>query len=1179
MAACPSCRRDVAEGFAFCPHCGASLDDHAPSAEERKLVTLLFADVSGSTKLAEELDAEIVRELMAAYFALAREEIEARGGTVEKFIGDAVMAVFGVPIAHEDDPARALRAALAIRSRLAELNARHRDEKKPELEVRIGINSGDVVSTTSPRPGEVMVTGDAVNVAARMQQMAAPGQILVGHRTASAAHQFDYQRLGPREIRGKAVDVEVSELVGERSGAAEQPSTILRAPLIGRNEELALLTSIYDRVAADGRPHLVTLYGQPGVGKSRLTHEFLASLAARESPPRVVRGRCLPYGTGVTFWPFAEILKSQAAILDSDGPVAAITKLSDLGVSLISNRLAPNPLRTMALLGFTVGIAVPGYDFSRTDPEQLRGELVEAWRTFFSALAEAGPVIAVVEDIHWADTALLDILDDLGGRVQGAVLFVCPARPDLTDRRPGWGGGRRSFSGVFLDPLGPDDASDLVAQLLTIEELPPNLHARIVERAGGNPFFVEEILRHLIDQGRIRRAGDGWRAEPGLTTVTIPDTVQAVLAARIDLLDLDEKRALQAAAVVGRVFWPAPIARYLESTPARTAELLRGLESRDLVIARLGSTMAGEPEHIFKHALVRDVAYESIPKRDRAMAHLEVARWIEETAGARRLEIVELLAHHYTAAQRAAVWGRVEPNRREEIRSRAVDLLFEAAEEAARLYAFDRASERLDTGLELAVGPLERARGLECQARLTLWQDDGDAAWRLAREAIDLRVAVEGGSGDRHAITRLCGLLLAIPTRWPGLMQDLPTRDEAKPYLDLGFSMLEAGDSEERLGLLMPQAAWGWGFAESDTDEIRIAGYSAAAGEAVALARRLGRPDLISGALDAAGAAVSDTRGYGSARRFQEERLLLVPELDDPVEVADIHGTLAWLLVHIGEYRRAVDVAAPYHLESLDADALPNIAYRLKYVFQAVAQFRLGNWDRFWQVFRELDDAFEHDRRPMQYHSMRMCGIAAYLREVAGDAAAADELIERIDRSQASRGAVGVSGARLWIVQTLVRRHNFAEARERLAVVDPVRGAQNRDLTLEAWADVIAEEGTWSDAHAVVREAREWAEQAELLALPAFADRLEGRASLAEGNVDRGVALLERARATLAGLGAAWERARTELMLAEALFAAGRTAEAANAATAALDTLAVLHAPIETDRARILAKSGGRQAG
>lgn len=1166
MPACPSCSRDIAEGFAFCPHCGAPTATPA-EAEERKLVTVLFADVTGSTHLAETLDAEVVRDLMAAYFDIARQEIEARGGTVEKFIGDAVMAVFGVPVAHEDDPSRALLAALGIRRRLSDLNERLRGEGRPELEVRIGINSGEVVATASPRAGEVMVTGDAVNVAARVQQMAEPGQILVGARTVAAASAFSYRGIGPRAARGKAADVDVSELLGETIEASGG-RRVLRAPLVGRDGELAVLRSIYDRVAAEHGAHLVTLYGQPGVGKSRLTYEFLRGLESLPSRPKVVRGRCLSYGSGVTFWALAEILKSEADILDSDATDAAQRKLESLGSRLLARGAASDPGRATALLGYTVGIALPGYDFSHLDPEPLRAELLEAWRSFFSALAADGPLVAVIEDIHWADAALLDVLDELGARVQGPVLFLCPARPDLNDRRPAWGGGRRRFSAMYLDPLGPEHTARLIDLLLEVEDLPRDLHARIVERTGGNPFFAEEILRHLIDQGRIRRDHAEWQVQAGVTKVEIPDTVQSVLAARIDLLGADEKRTLQAAAVVGRVFWPTPIGRYLEAAPARVAELLRALEERDFVIARLGSSMAGQPEYIFKHALVRDVAYESIPKRDRSLAHLQVAGWIEETAGERRLEVVELLAHHYTEAQRAAQWGRVEPDRREEIRSKAVDLLFEAAEEAGKLYAFDRANERLETGLELARGPTERARGLEARARLALWDDDGDEAWRAAREAIDL--LVQGGSPDRRAIARLCGLLLAMPTRWPGLVRALPTREEARPYLDLGFSMLDEGDSEERLGMLMARAAWGWGFGEADTDPDHSAEYAAAGEEAVALARRLGRPELISAALDTASSALQETRGYGGNLPFQEARMSLVSQLDDPAEIGDIIGTNAWALMHIGHYRRAAEVQGVTGA----AGAPPVLAHRTKYIFSAVAHFRLGEWHRFWSTFDEFGPWLDHSR-PLPYHVLRLYGIAAYLREVAGDASEADRLIATVDASQATRGDIGVSGARLWIVEVLVRRGELAEARRRLSVRDPVPEAQNRDLTLEARAELIAAEGAWDEAASVVADARAWAGQTGLLALPAVADRLEGRILVATGEPERGIERLQAARATLDRLEAAWDRVRTELHLADALLAVERRTEAREVLDAALATLERLKAPREIERAQDLRKRAG----
>ena len=1139
------------------------------AGEERKLVTLLFADVTGSTQLAEALDAEVVRDLMGEYFAIAREEIEARGGTVEKFIGDAVMAVFGVPLAHEDDPVRALQAALAIRTRLDALNA-ERDDGRPELQVRIGVNTGEVVATTSPRPGEGMVTGDAVNVAARIQQMAEPGQIVVGERTATAAPGFEFRELGAARVRGKAVEVEVRELVGEPVDAASRGIPGLRAPLVGRDAEMDLLTTVYERIAGEGQPHLVTLYGQPGVGKSRLTVEFLAALSRRTPAPKVVRGRCLSYGSGVTFWPLAEILKSQAGILDSDPPADALRKLLELGDQVITAAVAQDPARVTALLGYTVGIAVPGYEFGRLDPEQLRAEIHGAWRSLFSALAAEGPLVVVVDDIHWADTALLDLIEEVSDRVEGSVLFLCPSRPELTNRRPGWGGGRRSASSVVLDPLRPEATAELVNHLLELADLPAELQVRIVERAEGNPFFVEEILRHLIDGGRIVRTEDGWRAVPGVAEVNIPDTVQAVLAARIDLLGRDQKRTLQAAAVVGRVFWPAPVARFLNGSAPALDQHLRELEARDLIRSRLATTIAGQSEYIFKHALVRDVAYESIPRRDRAAAHLQVAEWIEDVVGERRFEVVELLAHHYTEAEKATAWATLEPDRREEIRARAVDLLFEAGEEAARHLAVERARERLRVGLELAQGPIERARGLEVLVGLQLWANDGDNAWRSAREAIDLRISAgPAGAEERRAVARLAGLLLAMPTRWPGLMRHLPSREEAAPYLEVGMSMLDEGDSEERVRLLMVRGAWCWGFGEAETDPDRVQEDRAAAEESVAMARRLGRADLLSAALDGLGATGSLIGGYRLMLEPQEERLQLVPQLDDAVEVIDIYGTSAWGLAHIGEFRRAAEVAATGWARATEM----GVAHSVSGSFYAVVNYRLGHWDEFWRTYGAIEAEFGglgEAETMLRYHSYRLYGVAAYLSEVAGDPAAADRHIAILDRSQGVQGDVGISGPRLWIVQTLIRRREFGEARARLNVRDPVRDIQNRDLTLEGWADLIAAEGTWDEAPAIVAESREWADRTGLLFLPAVADRLEGQAALSAGESERAVALLTRARDTFATLEAPWERARTEVSLAEAHLSSGDAAAAATSAQAALSTFEGLGASVDSALAREL---------
>ncbi|MDQ2933838.1 MAG: hypothetical protein M3R49_02460, partial [Chloroflexota bacterium] len=507
--------------------------------------------------------------------------------------------------------------------------------------------------------------------------------------------------------------------------------------------------------------------------------------------------------------------------------------------------------------------------------------------------------------------------------------------------------------------------------------------------------------------------------------------------------------------------------------------------------------------------------------------------------------------------------------RREVIRARAVDLLFEAGEEAARHLATERARERVRVGLELAQGSIERARGLEILVSMQLWADDGNGAWRSGREAIDLRMSAGPVSkADRRAVAHLAGVLLAIPTRWPGLMRQLPSRPEAAPYLELGLTMLEEGDSEERLRLLMARGAWSWGFAEAETDAKRMHEDRAAAEEAVAMARRLGRPDLLSAALDTLGATGVLLGGYGLSVESQEERLLLVPQLDDLVEVVDIYGTSAWGLAHIGDYRRAAELGAI----GLARGSEKGVGNYVPGVFYAVATFRLGRWDEFWRIFAEGNATFGLSDREkvLRYHAYRLYGVAAYVSEVTGDSAAADRYIERLDSSQAAQGSVGISAARLWIVMTLVRRGEFGEARARLAVLDPVRDIQNRDLTLEGWADLVAAEGTWDEAAAIVAEARDWSGRTGLRFLPGVADRLQGQAALAAGEHERAMRLLGAARDGFTRLEVPWERARTELSLAQAYLAAGSGTKAATTVRAALETFSALGAQVEIEHAAAL---------
>src|SRR5437588_7565523 len=864
---CPSCGTELPPAARFCPSCGATIEAGPVAGEERKLVTVLFADVTGSTALGERLDPEHLREVMSSYFEAMREEIEAEGGTVERFIGDAVMAVFGVPTAHEDDPARALRAALRMQGRLAELNERLTQPHDLTVEVRIGINTGEVVAATAPKPGESMVSGDAVNVAARLEQSASPGQIVVSERTARATRGFRFVELGPLQLKGKGDTVPAVELAGEALAAPERGVPGLAAPMVGRDNELAFLTTLYERVASEGRPYLVTIYGDAGVGKSRLTTEFLRWAERSERPPRILRGRCLPYGDGVTYWPLAEILKGYAGVLDTDPPELALEKIRKVATDLFTHDPGQDAERITAALAYTVGIEHPDISFRGVAPRQVRMETHAAWRSFLSMLSTTSPVVMVVEAIHWADGAMLDLLQELADRMQGPGLIVCPSRPELTARRPDWGGGRRSFSSIFLEPLSTDDAGRLVALLLTVAELPDVVLERILERAEGNPFFLEEIVRQLIDAGLIVRSDERWRAVTEIEDVQIPDTVQAVLASRIDLLQPTDKRTLQLAAVVGRVFWPGPVARLIDGEGELLDETLDRLQDRELILARVSSSMAGQQEFIFKHVLTRDVAYESLPRRDRARAHSEAARWIEETAGERQLEFVELLAHHYRQAYRAAGQDpRTDPAETERLRTRAFRSLLAASADARSKLASGKAHQLGGHALEIAADDAERARGLAAMGNAAQDQYEGDEAYRCFRDAADaLHAAGTERTEDRLELAMLCAKACEVPTRWPGSMRVVPDRREVRRYLDLGLRPAPSDDNEPRARLLSASAFWPWTFGEGSTEQGRRSALDAG-NEAAQMALRIGRADLASGALDGVGAILMTEERFSDCK-------------------------------------------------------------------------------------------------------------------------------------------------------------------------------------------------------------------------------------------------------------------------------------------------------------------------
>ena len=809
MQACPSCGSDVPAGARFCPACGAALTDTRAPDDMLKLVTVLFADVVGSTARAEASHPEDVRAVMTSYFDAMAGEIRAEGGTLEKFVGDAIMAVFGVPAAHEDDPVRAVRAARRMLDRLRGWNASRVPGE--QLEIRIGLETGDVVASGAAAR-ELLVTGDSVNVAARLQQVAEPGTIVVGERTARAVRShFALREVEePLGLKGKSEPVGAWIVLGERETVEERGVPGLTAPLVGRDRELDFLRTELDRVSADGRPALVTLLGDAGIGKSRLVRELLGDV---DDDVTVLLGRCLPSGQGTTLLPLADMLEARAGVFDSDGAETALEKVAQLVDSEVDADVTTE--RTAAALASTLNVE---HEAMRTlDPRERQRELVSAWRALLASLARRAPVVAVIEDLHWADPQMLDILDELADRLEGQILFVCTSRPDLLRERPDWGGGRRNFSSLPLDALSAEESSRLVSLLLEVDSLPEVTRRGILARSEGNPFFLEEIIRHLIDEGLLVHDGGRWSAREEIRAVDLPDSVQAVILARLDLLSPDEKRVAQRAAVIGRFFWDGAV----EAVAGSNGELdvvLGTLRRREFVLERISSSIAGQREFVFKHVLIRDVAYESLPRRERGRAHVEAAVWLERTSGTRATDLSEQLAHHYHAA--FVYLGT------DELRCKARARLLDAAANAHRRFATEHGERLARQAVDLSSPGAERVEALEALA--DAHYHVGDAAWRAYSEGL-----AELSESDPN-FSRLAGKAAQFGSRWVGTMAELPSIAEVRRLIVAGLRAAPA-QSRERAQLLVDE-----GFLilqrENQVDEVA----DRAVDEAVAAAEAAG---------------------------------------------------------------------------------------------------------------------------------------------------------------------------------------------------------------------------------------------------------------------------------------------------------------------------------------------------
>jgi class 3 adenylate cyclase/tetratricopeptide (TPR) repeat protein len=689
VAVCARCGQENPEGFRFCGACGAALSAGAVS-EERKVVTVLFADLVGFTSRSERMDVEDVRGTLAPYHALLRERLEHYGGTVEKFIGDAVMALFGAPIAHEDDPERAVRAALAIRAAIAALND---DEPGLDLHVRVGINTGEalVVLGADAARGEGMASGDVVNTAARLQTAAPVDGILVGETTYRATDRaVTYRSAEPVVAKGKSHPVPVWEAVEARArlgvDVVQRPTT----PLVGRGEEIDLLLDALRRCRSERAVQLVTVVGVPGIGKSRLVWELMQAVERDADFITWRQGRSLPYGDGVTYWALGEMVKAQAGILDSDTAKEAEVKLHVTVADLIHDPTeaawVEEHLRALA-----------GLERSGGDARDRTAEASAAWRRFLEALADRNPLVLVFEDLHWADDALLDFVDHLADWARDVpMLVVCTARPELLDRRGGWGGGKRNALTVALSPLADADIARLISKLLEQALLPAETQVILLSTAAGNPLYAEEYVRMLIDRGHLRHQGGRWQLAVDVE-LRVPESVQGLIAARLDDLPAEQKRLLQDAAVLGKVVWLGALSEMSGIDRYQAEAHLHALERREMLRRERRSSVAADTEYAFRHVLMRDVAYGQIPRAQRAEKHRRAAAWIESLAASRG-DTPDMLAHHYA---RALEYARDTGQPTAELEARARTALRNAGDRAVALSSLTAAQQHYAAALEL----------------------------------------------------------------------------------------------------------------------------------------------------------------------------------------------------------------------------------------------------------------------------------------------------------------------------------------------------------------------------------------------------------------------------------------------------------------------------------------------
>ena len=995
-AACPHCGAINKPGAKFCNECGTQFGAATAQAvrattpptdqpvAERRHVTVLFADIVGFTPFAEERDAEDVRETLSRYFEMCADVIGRYGGTVEKYIGDAVMAVWGAPTAHEDDAERAVRAALELVDSVRSLG--------PAIQARAGVLTGEAAVTVGAT-NQGLVAGDLVNTAARLQSVALPGTVLVGEATYRAASDaVVFEQLGDQVLKGKQAPVpawRATRVVAERGG--RNRSEGLEAPFVGRADELRLLKDLFHATGREQKIRLVSVMGPAGIGKSRLAWEFLKYVDGLVETTYWHSGRSPSYGEGITFWALGEMVRSRSGLIESDDEATTRRKVSETVAQWVPEEAERSWIEPalLTLLGVESGMAA----------EQLFG----AWRTFFERIAESGTVTLVFEDMHFADSGLLDFIDHLLDWSRGrAIYIVCLTRPDLLDRRPDWGAGKRSFTSLYLEPLGDADMRELLSGL--VPGLPPPAVKAIVDRADGIPLYAVETVRMLVADGRLVEHGGAYEPVGDLKSLAVPESLTALIASRLDALEPADRSLIHDAAVIGQSFTLPALAAVSGIEESQIEPRLTALVRREILTREIDQRSAERGQYVFVQALIREVAYNTLSRKDRKTRHLAAARYFEQLGSD---ELAGVLAGHYLAAHANAVEGLETDS----LAAQARVALRGAAERAAALGAHDQAVSFLSQALSVTTDPADQADLLERAGESARIANHVDAALDFAAHAADLRLAAGDRLGEARAVA-LQGLVLLSGHR------DVEARNFLMPAIEK-FKDLRPDPVIADLQVELARSLVAW---EERTLAVELCD------QALDVAEHGNHPRLIAQALIAKGSAM------GSLGRLREAVALIEGGERLAREIGDSELTMAGLVVlgfNLGEvdnaraaqsYREGLALARRVGHRALMYQLINNIGY---------TGFMTGDWD---EALAEMDGALSDDLDP----GTRIWILSNELIIRASRGEALDQGIAELDRLASVSTDIGST------VGTKDTKANAAQANGRFA------DAQNHWLEIAA---------------------------------------------------------------------------------------------------------------------------------